>query len=64
MKKNRKKGIPVLIAIGILTMGTFYFLFGGLMLIRYLLGSLMFATITLALIKTLNNTWGKKRIFK
>jgi len=64
MKKYKKKGIPVLIAIGVLAMVTFYFLFGGLMLVRYLLGSLMFATVTLALIKTLNNTWGKKRIFK
>ena len=62
-KKNRKRhGIPLLIVVGLISMIAFYFLFGGLMLLRYLLGAIMFATITVTLIKFLNKNYGKKRI--
>lgn len=63
-KKKTKKGIPVLIILGLIVMVVFYFIYGGAMLLRYLLGSVMFATVTVSLMKTLNGTWGKKRIFK
>lgn len=58
--KAKKKGIPVLVLLGLVVMGLFYYLFGLDMLLRYLLGALMFATITVTMIKWLNGKLGKK----
>lgn len=58
--KTKKKGIPVLVLLGLVVMGLFYYLFGLDMLLRYLLGALMFATITVTMIKWLNGKLGKK----
>jgi hypothetical protein len=63
-KNTKRKGIPVLLIIGFIAISIFWWLFGGLMLLRYLLGALIFATVTVSLIKTLNKTWGKSRVFK
>lgn len=60
--KAKKKGIPVLVLLGLVVMGLFYYLFGLDMLLRYLLGALMFATITVTMIKWLNGKLGKKSV--
>lgn len=59
---SKRKGIPVLIIIGILSMITFYYLFGLDMLLRYLLGAVMFATITVSMINWLSGKFGKLKI--
>lgn len=54
--------IPALIIVGLFVMLTFYLLFGLMMLIRMLLGALMFATITVFMVKWLNGKLGKKSV--
>ena len=62
-KKNGiRKGLPILTLIGIIAMGVFWYLFGGMMLLRYVLGAIIFATFTLGLIKLLNHWFGKKKL--
>lgn len=60
--KRKPKGIPILIVIGVGVMVVFYFMYGGMMLLRYILGAIMFATVTIALIKLLNKYFGRKRL--
>jgi 4-amino-4-deoxy-L-arabinose transferase-like glycosyltransferase len=59
-KKKKYYKIPILIIFGLIIMYIFYMLFGGMMLLRYLLGALLFATITTFMVKWLNGTFGKK----
>jgi hypothetical protein len=64
MDKFKYRGISIISLIGITTMAIFWYLFGGMMLLRYILSSILFATITVSVIKILNKTWGRKRLFK
>ena len=61
-KKRRhvKHGIPIIVLFGIFIAGIFWWLYGGMMLLRYMLGALMFATITVSFIVLLKKTFGKK----
>lgn len=61
-KKKGKVVIPMTLLVGILVMGAFYFIYGWEMLLRYLLGGLMFATITVLLITLVKKYFGKKKV--
>ena len=64
MVKKRKyhKGIPVLLIIGVIIIAVFYIIYGWKMLLRYMLGAIMFATVTVALVRWLNGKLGRKRV--
>lgn len=62
LKRKTKVAIPYLIVVGIISMIIFYYLFGINMLLRYLLGAIMFATITVSMISWLNSKFGKKKV--
>lgn len=49
VKKLKKKHItiPLIIIVGLIVASIFYWIYGGKMLGRYVLGGLMFATITI-----------------
>lgn len=61
-KKRRNHGIPILILIGLVVATIFYLVYGGLMLLRYILGALMFATITIMMIKLLYKYVAKRKL--
>jgi hypothetical protein len=61
---KKKKGfeIPVITIIGLTATVLMGYLFGGLMVLRYMLGAIMFGTITLKLVNWNNKKFGKKKI--
>ena len=58
-----RHGIPVIVLIGIITIIAFYYLFGWKMLLRYMLGAVMFVTFTLSVVLFYLKKWfGKRRV--
>lgn len=60
--KTLRFALPFLFVMGVGTVVIFYFIFGGLMTLRYLLGAIMFGTFTISIIAILGKRYGKRKI--
>jgi hypothetical protein len=63
-RKSRKSfAIPVTLVLGILIAAIFWYMYGFKMLLRYILGAGLFATLTGFLVLSINSKFGKKYLY-
>jgi len=61
-KKSNHLEIPILPAMGVLISLLFLIIYGSILWLRYILGALMFATLTVTFVRMLNSHYGQKKI--
>lgn len=61
-RKYKRHGIPAILGLALIVIGIFWWVYGAAMLLRYILGGLMFATFTVFLIAIIKKYFGRKVI--